>query len=268
MIPLHVHSNYSLLEGVIPVDKIIEKAIEYNLPVIALTDTNAMYGLIKFYKTALEYNIKPILGTYINEPSDRKIYAVFLAKNFNGYSDVCRIITSRKLKKDFSLFSLLQAYQTNLFVISGSAHLLRSIPTYDNIFVELIITESHRKNSLLLYELAKNRKLKYIISNPVYFSNQEDFILHKVVKAVQHRDTFENIQNKYLVDKEFYFKHPDNFLKYYNKVPEAFKNIDYIVENCNVDLQLGKYKFPKYPDTKEENSNTYLRPRPGLGLRH
>ena len=270
MIPLHVHSNYSLLEGVIPVEKIIEKAVEYSLPAIALTDTNAMYGLIKFYKTALEYNIKPILGTYINEPESSPLslvrrgaggkvaYAVFLAKNFDGYSDVCRIITSRKLKKDFSLFSLLQEYHTNLFIISGSAQLLRSIPSYDNIFVELIDTESHQKNSLLLYELAQNRKLKYIISNPVYFSNPEDYILHKVVKAVHHRDTFENIQNEYLVDKEFYFKHPDDFLKYHHKIPEAFKNIDYIVENCNVDLQLGKYKFPKYSDIKDENSNTYL----------
>ena len=60
--PLHIHSNYSLLEGVITLDEIIEKAVNYNLPAIALTDTNGMYGLISFYKKALEKNIKPILA--------------------------------------------------------------------------------------------------------------------------------------------------------------------------------------------------------------
>src|SRR5690606_12877904 len=117
----HIHSNYSLLEGVITLDEIIERAICYNLPAIALTDTNAMYGLISFYKKAKEKGIKPILGAYIDEPErighaelaclpdrqvsvskgvsetlkrvqgdTRKTYALFLAKNFEGYSDICR----------------------------------------------------------------------------------------------------------------------------------------------------------------------------------
>jgi DNA polymerase III alpha subunit len=248
IVPLHVHSYYSLLEGVISPEDIIDKAISYNLDAIALTDTNAMHGLIPFYKKANEKRIKPLLGTYIDEPGQKKIYALFLAKNFNGYSDICRIITSRKLKNDFSLFRLLREYFPNLFIISASAELLRSIPTYDNIFVELILTEAHRKNSLLLFELAQNRRFKYIISNPVYFSNPEDFLLHKVVTAVKYRDTFENIRREYLIDKEFYFKTPDSFLKYYKKIPQAFHNVEYIVDNCNVDLKLGKWNFPIYPD--------------------
>ena len=250
IVPLHVHSYYSLLEGVISPDDIIDKAVSYNLDAIALTDTNAMHGLIPFYKKANEKGIKPILGTYIDEPSNKKIYTLFLAKNFAGYSDICKIITSRKLKNDFTLFRLLQEYFPNLFIISASAELLRSIPTYDNIFVELILTETHRKNSLLLYELAQNRKFRYIISNPVYFSNPEDFLLHKVVTAAKYRDTFENIKREYLVDKEFYFskwspldKPPVFFSKYYEKIPQAFHNIKYIVDNCNVDLQLGKLEL-------------------------
>jgi DNA polymerase III alpha subunit len=272
MIPLHVHSYYSLLEGVISPDDIIDKALSYNLDAVALTDTNAMHGLIPFYKKANEKGIKPILGTYIDEPITKDSplsllrrgaggevpYALFLAKNFNGYSDICKIITSRKLKKDFSLFRLLQEYLPDLFIISPSAELLRSVPSYDNIYAELIITDEQRKNSLLLYELAQNRKFKYIISNPVYFSGPEDFLLHKVVTAVKYRDTFENIKKEYLIDKEFYFKHPDSFLKYFRKIPEAFYNTGYIAENCNVDLHLGKHKFPIYTDRKKEDSFSYL----------
>ncbi len=71
IVPLHVHSYYSLLEGVISPDDIIDKAVSYNLDAIALTDTNAMHGLIPFYKKANEKGIKPILGTYIDEPSKK-----------------------------------------------------------------------------------------------------------------------------------------------------------------------------------------------------
>ena len=68
MIPLHVHSNYSLLEGVITIDEILEKAVSYGISSVALTDTNGMYGLVSFYKKAKEIGINPILGTYIDEP--------------------------------------------------------------------------------------------------------------------------------------------------------------------------------------------------------
>ena len=113
---------------IISPDDIIDKAVSYNLNVIALTDTNAMHGLIPFYKKANEKGIKPILGTYIDEPTKNTplslprrgaggevIYALFLAKNFAGYSDLCKIITSRKLKNDFTLFRLLQEYFPDLF---------------------------------------------------------------------------------------------------------------------------------------------------------
>jgi len=294
-VPLHVHSTYSLLEGVITIEQIIDKAVSYNLDAIALTDTNGMHGLIHFYKTAKEKGIKPILGAYIDEPSqdsenitpnlfrglnttrtgmlnrvqhdkDKKVYAVFLAKNFEGYSDICRIITSRKLKGDmpggagqgFSLFLLLHEYFPNLFILSSSAALLESVPVYDNIFAELIITEEHRKNSLLLYELVQKRKLKYVTTNPVYFSSPEDHMVHKVAAAIKNRATFENIKSEFLVDKEFYFKNPGSFSSLYKKLPEAFTNIGYIAENCNVDLGIGEYKFPEFPGLKGEDSFSYL----------
>jgi DNA polymerase III alpha subunit len=270
MIPLHIHSNYSLLEGVITLDEIIEKAISYNLPAITLTDTNGMYGLISFYKKAKEKGIKPILGTYIDEPENNShaelvsaskslsetlnqvqgdtIYAIFLAKNFDGYSDICRIITARKLKEEFSLFKLLQNEFPNLFILTNSVELLQSIPPYENIYAELIITESQKFNSRKLLETAKAKKFKYVISNPVYFSEPEDYILHRVVTAIKKRSTFENLDESELVDKEFYFKPPSSFNHLKNKIPEAFENIDHIINECNVDLNPGQYKIPTFPD--------------------
>jgi DNA polymerase III alpha subunit len=297
MNPLHIHSNYSLLEGVITIDEIIDKAVNYQLEAVALTDTNAMYGLISFYKKAKEKNIKPILGTYIDEPDDsdnvistiptqseeeksstikkkishpingirndngkgtKKNYALFLTKNFDGYSDICRIITSRKLKDDFSLVKLLQNEFPNLFILISSIDLLQKIPLYKNIYAELIITNSNKQRARKLFEFAKQRSIKYVISNPVYFSEPDDYLLYKVVNAIKNRDTLKNLKEEELLDREFYFKPPDysDYLK--NKLPEAFENAKFIVDNCDVELELGQHKVPHFSITSEQTPFTLL----------
>jgi len=291
MLPLHIHSNYSLLEGVITIDEIIEKALNYQLPAVALTDTNGMYGLISFYKKALEKGIKPILGTYIDEPEGNshpefisgskavktlkqvqgdkmKIYALFLARNFEGYSDICRIITARKLKDEFSLFKLLQNEFPNLFILTNSIELLQSIPSYQNIYAELIITDSHKFDSRKLFEAAKAKNFKYVISSPVYFSEPEDHLLHRVVTAIKNRGTFENLAEEELLDKEFYFKPPSSFNHLKKKIPEAFVNIDFIASECNVDLGLGKYKIPDFPNEKNSYSKLWQYAYEGLEKRY
>ena len=297
MNPLHIHSNYSLLEGVITIDEIIDKAVSYQLEAVALTDTNAIYGLISFYKKAKEKNIKPILGAYIDEPDDsnnviptiptqsgeeksstikktisypidrirnddgkstKNNYALFLAKNFDGYSDICRIITSRKLKDDFSLLKLLQNEFPNLFILISSIDLLQKIPLYKNIYTELIITNSNKQKARKLFEFAKQKNIEYVISNPVYFSEPDDYLLYKVVTAIKNRDTLKNLKEEDLLDREFYFKPPDYFDYLKNKLPEAFENTKFIVNNCNVELELGKHKVPYFSVTPEQSPFTLL----------
>ncbi|MBP9582257.1 MAG: DNA polymerase III subunit alpha [Ignavibacterium sp.] len=258
MIPLHVHSNYSLLQGVITIEDIIDKAISYNLSAAALTDTNAMYGLIAFYKKAKEKGIKPIIGAYIDEPNNKNIYAVFIAKNFDGYSDICRIITARKLKDNFSLFEILQSNFLNLFILTPSIELLQKIPAYKNIYAELIITKANKLIARKLFEAAKGKKIKYIISNPVYFSEPDDYQLYKVVTAIKNRNTFKNLREEELLDREFYFKSPHGFEQLKNKLPEAFTNVQFIVDQCNIDFELGKHKLPNFPAYTEHSSFSLL----------
>ena len=103
MINLHNHSNYSILQGTITIDKLIASAKTDGATSVALTDTNGMYGIIQFAKKAKEENLKAILGVYIDDPEDEDVFAIFLAKNLKGYSTICQITTSRKLKEDFYL---------------------------------------------------------------------------------------------------------------------------------------------------------------------
>jgi len=206
--------THSLLQGVITIDDLIAKAVEYNLEAIALTDTNTMSGLIAFFKKAIECGVKPILGTYIDDPDDKNIYAIFLARNIEGYSDICRIITSKKLKPDFSLVNLLQDYLPNLFILIHSYSLFCKVPRYDNIFAELIISnEKRKKESRRLYKAALERKMKVIASTPIFFSTPDQYLLHKIVTGIKQRKMLTTIDAGELSDPEFYFSNPRSFIK-------------------------------------------------------
>lgn len=258
MTHLHVHSNYSLLQGAASIEGLLAKAANLNMSALALTDTNGMYGLIPFAKKAAELNIQPILGTFISEPSDDTMYAIFLAKNIQGYSDICNIITMRKLRKDFSLIKLLKNYFKDLFIITPSFKLLDSIPLNNNIFAELVITKDYKFRNKLLYDFALLKDIRYIPTNPVYFLNSDDFILHKTLTAIRKINSIDNIDKKDLADEEFFFKSPYKLFDLWRRIPGAIANINYIIENCKVDLQLGKYKFPDYKTPGEEDSRSYL----------
>ncbi|MEJ2617421.1 MAG: PHP domain-containing protein [Ignavibacteriaceae bacterium] len=272
MIPLHVHSYYSLMEGAVSVEDIIQKAKDFSLPAVALTDTNGMYGLIEFNKKAAGAKIKPLLGAYIDDPSDKEINAVFIARNTEGYADLCRIITSRKLlesmppaEDNFSLIKLLHNYFPNLFIVTSSLKLLQNIPvnenTRKNIFVELIAVKKYESAARNIYEFANSKKLAYIASNPVYFLNKEDYILHQVLRTINERGTIENISPDDPVNEEFYFKNPGELMQLWKNFPEAVSNTYYIAENCNVNLEIGEYKFPsfhKFNNFNDENTFTTL----------
>ncbi|MFA7228384.1 MAG: PHP domain-containing protein [Melioribacteraceae bacterium] len=262
MFTLHAHSNYSLLEGTIPIEELVSFAKRSGSGYVALTDTNAMYGLIQFTKACGEHNIKPILGAYIDDPNDKSLNAVFIVKNNEGYSQLCRLITTRKLKEDFSLIQFLALPVSNLFVITSSIELLGRInidlSLRQNIFVELISTGRAKKKTRELFEFAKQNKLQVVASHPAYFSAPDDFTLHKVVTAVRLNTTLQNLSDSSLADEEFYLRTPEEFAKKWKSIPEAIWNADRIAQTCNVDLKLGEYKFPAFPLSRDESAFSLL----------
>jgi DNA-directed DNA polymerase III PolC len=262
MFTLHAHSNYSLLEGTIKIEDLVAFAKKCGSTYAALTDTNAMYGLIQFTKTCIEHNIKPVLGAYINDPKDKNLHAVFIAKNNEGYSQLCRFITTRKLKEKFSLTELFTESLINLFVITSSLQLLSQIKIElslrQNLFVELFVTEKSKKKTRELYEYAKQNKLQVAATHPAYFLTRNDFILHKVVASIRENTTFENLSPSVLVDEEFYLKTSADFSATWKSLPDAIWNAERIAQSCNVDLKLGEYKFPMFSLPKDESAFSFL----------
>lgn len=259
---LHNHSNYSLLQGTIPIDDLISAAKKDGAEFAALTDTNGMYGSIQFAKKAEEEKIKPVLGALVDDPGNKNLSAVFLAKNNEGYSLLCKIITSRKLKDDFSLLKVFDENLENLFIVTSSLELLNDIwykrQILKNLFVELIVTDKQKKKTRELFDFAKAKGLQIVASNPVYFLKQEDYELHKALTAIRLNTTLENLSEDNLVDEEYHFVSKEDFTRIWKALPEAVWNINRIAKECNLDLQFGKYKFPVFPLPPQESSYSYL----------
>lgn len=258
MIPLHVHSNYTLLKGTIPVDQLVKRAVELGLPSLAITDTNAMNGVIQFVKIADENKIKPIIGTLIDDPGNKSNYILLLAKNNKGYSDVCKIITSRKLNDDFSLLSILKNKWRNLFIITPSIELLKDMNPSENIFIELITTNNEKAENRKRYDFAETNNFKCVATNPIYFLRKHDYHLHKTVTVIRLSSTLKNVEEDELVDKDFYFKDPILINKKWKTLQDVLDQSNKIADECNVNLKLNDYKFPSYPVPSNETAESLL----------
>ena len=258
MIPLHVHTNYSLMEGTIRIEELIVACKKNNIQSIAVTDTNAMNGLIQFAKKAIEEKINPIVGTCITEPNDENKYVVFLAKNNEGYSDICRIITQRKLNDDFSIINIIKQTWQNLFLISPDIDFLKNTNKKKSVYAEIIPISSNKRNALKTFQFANENEIPIVASNPIYFLKKDDFKLHKLVTAMRLNTVIDNLNDWELADNEFYFKSSSEFEKSFIKIPEALINAEYIASQCKVDLRLNEYKYPAFPQLKSESSISML----------
>jgi DNA polymerase III alpha subunit len=267
MIPLHVHSNYTFLKGTARIEELVENARLNQLNTLALTDTNGMYGLIQFAKTARENGIKPILGCLIDSTEDGSVYALLLAKNVQGYGELCKIITSRKLNEDFNLSAVLSGISDNLFIITPSIVLLEKIGKRENVYAELIITAEHKQAARNLYTFTQEKGIKLAAVNPVYFLRENDFELHRVVTAIRLNKSIDNLTEDELADTEFYFKNNRQVEKIFRNVPGAIKNAEFIAESCNVDLRLNQYKFPRFGVPENKDSYTFLWEKTSEGLK-
>jgi DNA polymerase III alpha subunit len=258
MIPIHVHSNNTFLNGTIPVEKLLQRCVEHRLDAIALTDTNTMHGVVQFTKIAADKNIKAIIGCQIDSAENANEYIILLAKNNIGFSELCKIITSRKLNDDFSLQNLIKQKLDNLFILTPLIALIHDIEPKDNLFVELISSKKEKSNNRNRYQFALEKGYKFVVTNPIFFLDQSDYMLHKTLTAIRLRTNLDNLQLEDLADEEFYFKDPTKVEFDWRNLPEAIENTKLIAKECKVDLKLNEYKFPVYSTPENISADTML----------
>lgn len=267
MIPLHVHSCYSLLQAPVRIDELLNKANEFNLSSIALTDTDAMYGLIQFAKKALERNIKPILGAQLTQSDSQHIYALLLAKSIEGYKELCRMITARHLNENFNLADALNHRSENLFVISNSIFLLKQVEDFKNVYSELIDSKNRKRDNRELFDFSTKHRIPFVVTNPVYFLSKDDYYLHKSLCAIRLNKNVDDLLITDYMESEFYFKSPSAIDARWKNLSEAVANTERIASECNVDLKFNQYKFPKFKTSGNQTSYSMLREISFSGLK-
>jgi len=267
---LHVHSNYSLLQGALRVEELIQATARQGMPAVALTDTNGMYGAMRFYQAARAAGIRPILGSEIVYGREQ---CVCLAADRKGYANVCRIVTERRLtggEPGYDLASSIAADPDGLFLLSASPSLLRRLKgkvPHDRLYAELRANGSHsfetecpslrgpsdngagnRRQGVA--DIAERLGIPLAATVNVNLLSAEDRYTHAVLSAIR-----ENVGLKALLKKERMLADPhatfmpaDQVAERLSSHPaagEAMRNTERIAKRCRLELELGVPHFPR-----------------------
>lgn len=289
-IPLHVHSHYSLLDGLAKVDEIIAKAKKLEMSACTITDHGVMYGAIEFYQKCQKAGIKPIIGCEIyiapRKMTDKqpKIdnhphHLVLLCKNKIGYQNLIKIVSLAHLEGFYYKPRIdkvtLKKYSEGLIALTACLHgeipKLLTVGKYDqakdacqfyidcfgkeNFFLELQhhpeLPDQIKANQEMM-KLAKDLDLKIVATNDSHYLNKDDNYAHEVLLSVQTGKDLDDKDRLSMINIDASFIEPDKIIANFQDFPEAIENTEKIAGMCNLELELGKPILPKFtvPDNK------------------
>jgi len=250
-IHLNTHSHYSFCRGANSIEDLCQAAKRRGMDSLALTDTNGIYGLIWFLQIARETGIKPIIGAEIVSDGLR---ALLLVKNRKGYNNLCRIISQRHLHKYFSLLDVLVRYNDGLFLLIDSIPLInllqQKIPQ-ENLYIEIQPGPRRRK----LLEYARSVGIPQVATNGVYFINQEDYPLHRLLRAIDCNSSLSQLDESELAPKDAWLKNSQQMAQAFPDCPQALENTRKITDLCLHELDFGGPIFPAF--NGYSNGTTY-----------
>ncbi|HEY4431940.1 MAG TPA: DNA polymerase III subunit alpha, partial [Paenibacillus sp.] len=293
---LHVHSEYSLLDGAARITDLVRRAGEYGMKSLALTDHGVMYGAIPFYKACKENGIKPIIGceAYLTAGSrrergsrkDQPIYhLILLVKNETGYKNLMKLISIGHLEgqhyKPRIDMEVLAAHSEGIICLSACLggevpqHLLhgredearKAALRYKEIFGEDFylelqdhgISEQKRVNPKLI-ALAKDCEIPLVATNDVHYLAKEDAEVQDVLICIGTGKTVDDEERLKIGTDQLFLKNSDQMAALFPHVPEAISNTLVIAEKCNLELTFGQHILPAYsPIPEGKDSAAYLR---------
>ncbi len=300
---LHLHTEYSLLDGAIRMKELMKKAAEFKMPAVAITDHGNLFGAIEFYQEATRAGVKPIIGceAYIapgshkDRPGSRRDAAyhfTLLAENETGYRNLVKLVTAAHL--DGFHYApridkeLLSAHSAGLIGLSGclageissaiqanniekakqSAAEYRDILGAENFFMELHNhgMEAQHKCNRVLPEIAWDLGVGLVAANDVHFLRRSDHEAHDVMLCIGTGKMVQD-ENRMRYVSELYFKSPAEMREVFRDFPEAISNTLEIGERCHLDLEFGRSKYPEYPAPAGKTREGYLRELCYNGLR-
>lgn len=301
---LHVHSHYSLLDGLSKIDEIVSRAKELGMDSIALTDHGVMYGAIEFYKKAKAAGIKPIIGCEIylanntrfdkrSGIDDKRYHLVLLAKNDEGYKNLLKIVGLSHLEgfyyKPRADKDLLRKYSEG--IIALSACLGGEIPhaihardfelaeklalEYQDIFGKgnfFLEVQPHPKlegqdfTNKEIIKLGKKLGIPVVATNDSHYLRKEDAEAQDVLLAVQTQNSLDDEDRLTMKFEDFSIKSTQEMSESFKENPDVIQNTQVIVDACNVTLELGKIQLPFFQVPEGQTPQTYLRDLCNKGL--
>ena len=290
--PLHCHSTYSFHAGVCSPEDLAARAASYGLKAVALTDTNRMSGLIRFYLACRSHGIKPILGVELTDPSASKRASiridesaglgdptplrssnagvVILARNAQGYGDLCEIITQRHVDPDFTFADIFAKPWPNCFFLTGFPHLLRQLaatPNRSALYGEVVNNGAlTRRRSHQLEAVARELSFPLAATNNSYFLDPDDHDTHRILSAIGLVSTLSRLEPHETSSRNGFLKSAEQMTRLFPAHPEVIANTARIADRCNVELELGKWILPRIDVPTGHTPESYLAKIAGDGL--
>lgn len=253
---LNVHSYYSMLSGVPSPAILVKEAKRLGFDSLALTDSNGMYGIVKFVKECRENNIKAITGTEIDSIDGEKKLTI-LAKNNAGIENINRIVTDRMLNNGFSIFDIVRQKCDNLFFITDDVDILRESEG-NSIYFDIVNKNVNPRLFREKLAFVTENHIPCIVTNNVHFIIKEEFEIHKILSAMKHNSTIYDLSDNQHASENHFLMSEYEIKKVYSDFPDAILNTRFITQNCSTDLRLGEYKYPKYVLPANETSFSLL----------
>ena len=293
---LHVHTEYSLLDGSSKIKEITKRAAELGMDSLAITDHGVMYGVIDFYKAAKEAGIKPVLGceVYVAPGSrfdkeagtgeDKYNHLVLLAENNTGYQNLMKIVSrgftegfyykprvDKELLREFHegiiATSACLAGEVQRYLSRGMYEEAKRVALYyqdifgkDNFFLELQdhgIAEQHYVNPQLL-RMSEETGIELICTNDVHYTYADDADAHDILLCIQTGKKVTDENRMRYTGGQYYLKSPEEMAELFKYAPQALANTEKIAKRCNVEIEFGVTKLPRFAVPEGFTSWTYL----------
>jgi DNA polymerase III subunit alpha len=293
---LHLHTEYSILDGIVRIPRLMERCRALGMPAVALTDRANLFGLVKFYRKAMASGIKPVIGVDLlvaNSDKAKPDALVLLCQNLDGYRNLTRLVTRSYLEGQYRGSPLvLREWLTpeacrGLIALSGGIHgdvgrallcgqsetVSRSVTFWrkrfgDRYYLELTRTgragEAEYLQAALL--LAAEKSIPLVATNDVRFLDAAEFDVHEARVCIQQGRGLGDTDRPRVYSKEQYLKSPEEMAQIFHDIPEALENSVEISKRCNLDLKLGESYLPAFPVPEGRTAEQFLRSEACGGL--
>ncbi|UVT21825.1 MAG: DNA polymerase III subunit alpha [Nitrospira sp.] len=246
---LHVHSDYSPMRGVSSLEELCASAHRQGSPAMALTDTNGLYGAIRFVAHAKQQRLRPILGAELTTADHR---AVLLAKTPIGYANLCRVLSERHCNPSFDFLGSVSRYRDSLILFTDDEEALTAWAkeSRQDLYVE--VTPGRTMHRTLLF--SRHIELPPVATNRVYFSQADGFATHRLLRAIALNTTLSRLPEDACCRPTQWLMPPTLMASQFLHVPEAVENTARIADACYNDWRFGETIFPAFRRLSDEDA--------------